>query len=237
MGEVTVLRGAAKPARPSASLKPAQVAARIREMIIQDELPPGAPIRERVLAERLAVSRTPLREALKILSAEGLVELQPRRGAVVTAPGGDEVRELLQLLGVIEAYAGELACASATDEEIREVRALHYEMLAAYTRGDRLGYFHRNQDIHRAIVATTRNRTVIEHHRTLNARVYRVRYICNLRTERWESAIREHEKILAALERRDAQAIAAVLKEHVVRAWDVMQRMFAGEAVPPPDVG
>lgn len=235
MGELRALRAAApRPPRATAGLKPTQVAARIREMIIQDELPPGAPIRERVLAEQLAVSRTPLREALKILSAEGLVELQPRRGAMVSELSGGEVRELLQLLGVIEAHAGELACQSATEEEIREVRALHYEMLAAYTRGDRLGYFHRNQDIHRAIVATTRNRTLIEHHRMLNARVYRVRYICNLRTERWESAINEHEKILAALERRDQAAIAAVLKEHVLRAWTMMERLFGEEPAPAP---
>lgn len=241
MGKVTVLRSAtARPARAVTSLKPTQVAARIREMIIQDELAPGAPVRERTLAELLNVSRTPLREALKMLAAEGLVELQPRRGAVVTAPTSTEVRELLQLLGVIEAHAGELACESATDEEIREIRALHYEMLAAFTRGDRLGYFHRNQDIHRAIVATTRNGTLIEHHRMLNARVYRLRYACNLRTERWESAIREHEKILAALERRDPQTIASVLKEHVLRAFDAMQKLLAepaGGRPKPPEAG
>jgi DNA-binding GntR family transcriptional regulator len=213
--------------RPPVGSKPARVAELIREMIIEDRLPPGAPIRERTLALQLQVSRTPLREALKLLSAEGLVELQIRRGATVAAPSDREVRELLELLGVIEAHAGELAARNATAEELRELRALHLEMLAAYTRGDRLGYFHRNQNIHLAILQATRNQVLIEHHRRLNARVYRARYVCNLRTQRWESAIREHEAILEALERRDGAAAAAILKDHVIKAWDKMQEILA----------
>jgi DNA-binding GntR family transcriptional regulator len=226
---VTALPGAARPPRAAAT-KPARVAELIREMIIQDTLPPGAPIRERALAEQLQVSRTPLREALKILAAEGLVELEPHRGAIVAAPSATEIRELLQLLGVIEGHAGELAAASATEEEIREITALHYEMLAAFTRGDRLTYFHRNQAIHLALVCATRNQTLIAHHRMINARVYRARYISNLKTQRWEKAIREHEAILAALQRRDGAALAVILREHVVRGWDETQALLAAEA-------
>lgn len=223
---VTVLPGAARPPRAAAT-KPARVAERIREMIIQDVLPPGAPIRERTLAEQLQVSRTPLREALKILAAEGLVELAPHRGASVAAPSAEEIRELVQLLGVIEAYAGELAAAAATDEEIREITALHFEMLAAFTRGDRLAYFHRNQAIHLALVRATRNRTLIAHHGMLNARVYRARYLSSMRTERWRKAIGEHEAILAALQRRDGAGLAAILREHVLRGWDETQALLA----------
>ncbi|TQF77276.1 GntR family transcriptional regulator [Elioraea sp. Yellowstone] len=225
---VTVLPVPARPRRTGAT-KPARVAELIREMIIQDTLPPGAPIRERALAEQLQVSRTPLREALKILAAEGLVEIEPHRGAVVAAPSPTEMRELLQLLGVIEAYAGELAAASATEEEIREITALHYEMLAAYTRGDRLTYFHRNQAIHLALVRATRNRTLVAHHGRINARVYRARYISNLETQRWEKAIEEHEAILAALQRRDGAGLAAILREHVLRGWDETQILLAAQ--------
>lgn len=230
---ISVLPGraapAAAPAPPSGS-KGAQVAERIREMIIQDELPPGAPIRERALSERLDVSRTPLREALKILSAEGLVELHPNRGALVAAPRAAEIRELLQLLGVLEGFAAELACEAITDEELAELRALHFEMLAAYTRGDRLGYFRRNQDIHLGLVRASRNQALIAHHRVLNARVYRARYICNLKTQRWESAIKEHELILEALARRDGAALAEILRRHVLQAWDKMQEILGEES-------
>jgi DNA-binding GntR family transcriptional regulator len=223
---VTPFPKAVRPARTASGLKPERVAGLVREMILQDELMPGMPIRERTLAERLNVSRTPLREALKLLSAEGLVELLPRRGAIVAAPSEREVRELLQLLGALEGYAATLACVSATEDDIRELRALHYEMLAAYTRGDRLGYFHRNQDIHRVLVRSSGNQILIDHHRMVNARVYRIRYIANLKTEGWESAIREHELILNLLEKRDAERLRPILEQHVLRAWDQMQRQL-----------
>lgn len=233
--EITPILAPEAAKRPrDAGQKGAAVAERIREMIIQDELPPGAPIRERSLSERLDVSRTPLREALKLLSAEGLVELQPHRGAVVAAPSNEEVRQLLELLGALEAFAGELACVQGSAADFNELRALHYEMLAAYTRGDRLGYFRCNQQIHLGIVRCSRNRPLIQHHAVVNARVYRPRYICNLKTRRWESAIQEHEEILAALERRDGPALSAILRHHVLQAWDKMLAMLEEEAAAAP---
>ncbi|MFC7397418.1 GntR family transcriptional regulator [Chelatococcus sp. GCM10030263] len=210
--------------------KGAQVAERIREMIIQDLLPPGAPVRERMLAERLNVSRTPLREALKMLATEGLVELHPNRGAIVAAPSNEEVRELLLLLGVLEGYAAELACELITEAEMREMRALHFEMLADFTRGDRLSYFHRNQSIHMTLTKASRNRALIAQHRIINARVYRARYVCTLRTLGLETAITEHEAILAALERRDGPTLNTILRGHVVHAWDKMQEALTAEA-------
>jgi DNA-binding GntR family transcriptional regulator len=217
-----------------AGAKGAHVADLIREMIIQDELPPGAPIRERLLAQRLEVSRTPLREALRILSAEGLVELHPNRGAVVAAPSDQEVTDVLRLLGVLEAYAGEVACECATEDELREMWALHFEMLAAYQRGDRLAYFHRNQDIHLALVRASRNSALITQHGLLNARVYRVRYVANFRTRRWESAIKEHEAVLQALERHDAAEVARILRTHVTQAWEKLQALTHEEVAAPP---
>lgn len=206
--------------------KGATVAARIREMIIQDELPPGAPVRERALSEQLQVSRTPLREAIKILSAEGLVEVQPHRGAVVANPSNEELRGLVELLGVLEAYAGELACRNRTQAELQELKALQYEMMAAYTRDDRLGYFRCNQAIHLGIIKASRNPALIQHHGVVNARLYRARYICNLRTRRWTSALREHEEILEALEARDEARIQRILRNHVLQAWDKMVVML-----------
>lgn len=206
------------------TLKPERVAVLIREMILRDELSPGMPIRERRLAQELGVSRTPLREALKILRADGLVELSPRRGATVAEPSPGELRHLLQVLGALEGFAGHLACDVVTDAEIRQLRALHYDMLAAYMRSDRLSYFHHNQAIHRLLVEVTRNTVLIDHHRKVNAQVYRIRYISNLRTERWVSAIQEHEAILDALEQRDRPRIREILEGHVLKAFDQMQR-------------
>ena len=197
----------------------AQVAGAIRDMIVQDELQPGERIRERQLAERLRVSRTPLREALKVLATEGLVELLPNRGAVVSNPAAESVRDLLQVLGVLEALGGELAAERASDEEIAEVKALHFEMLAAYARKDRLQYFKMNQPIHRAIIEASRNEALVEAHGRINARLYRVRYRSNLLNRKWHTAIEEHESILRALERRDGPALATELRAHLGSTW------------------
>ena len=192
---------------------------RLRDMIAQDELPAGERIRERALAETLQVSRTPLREALKILATEGLVELFPNRGAVVAKPDPAEVQDLLQVLGVLEALGGELACARASDRDIAEVQALHYEMLAAYARKDRLAYFKVNQQIHKAIVAISGNASLIETHGRINARLYRVRYRSNSRNTKWDVAIEEHEAILTALRARDGAALSQILRSHLGSTW------------------
>ena len=196
-----------------------QVATIIRDMIIQDKFKPGERIRERQLSEELNVSRTPLREALKILEGEKLIALLPNRGAIVADPAPGEVHELLQVLGALEALGGHLAADKATDEEIAEIHALHYEMLAAYSRKDLLSYFKINQKIHASIVAASRNASLIETHIQFNARLYRVRYRSNQRNEKWHEAIDQHEEIIAALEARDGELLARRLSSHLESAW------------------
>jgi DNA-binding GntR family transcriptional regulator len=221
---------AAEGAPQSAVLPLAQkVAGSIRDMIVQDLLPPGARIRERTLAQQLEVSRTPLREALKVLATEGLVELLPNRGALVADPSPVEIRDMLRVLGALEAVAGEVACSAASAEEIAEIKALHYEMLAAFARQDRLEYFKINQKIHLAIVAASRNRTLIEIHRLLNARLYRTRYRSNLKNRDWPSAVGEHEAILSALEARDGARLAVLLKDHLGNTWSKVSEILSTE--------
>lgn len=200
--------------------KASVVAAKLREMIITNRFAPGSPVRERALAEELQVSRTPLREALKILANEGLLVLNPRRGATVAVLDDDEVRELLQLLGGLEAFASRLACEYMTDATLRELQALHHEMIAAYWRSDRFTYFHLNQKIHLNLVRSGGNSVLEKHYRMVNARLYRVRYELNLRTNRWGDAICDHEVIMEALEARDSARLAAVLEDHVLKAFD-----------------
>lgn len=217
------------PAPAAAPLPLAQrVADAIRDMIVQDELAPGERIRERDLAARLDVSRTPMREAIRILTTEGLVESSPNRSARVSDPTPREVRDMLRVLGTLEALAGELACAEADDAEIDEVRALHYEMLAAFARKDRLDYFKINQKIHIAIVAASHNAPLIELHRQLNARLYRVRYQSNLKSRTWPTAVDQHDLILEALQTRDGEALREILRRHLDNAWVKVSDLMAG---------
>ena len=195
------------------------VATRLRDMIIQDELKPGARIRERQLSERLNVSRTPLREAIRILVSERLVDSLPNRGAVIANPDPIEVRELLQVLGALEAFGAELAVEAASDSQILEIQGHHNEMLSAYSRADKLAYFKVNQTIHKAIVAASGNRVLVDTHGQLNARLYRVRFISNQQTSRWHEAVEQHEEMMSALKARDRERLGIVMREHLAQTW------------------
>jgi len=203
-----------------------QIANSLRDMIVQNQLPPGDRIREREICQRLEVSRTPLREALHKLASEGLIDLVPNCGAIVTAPNAGEIADMLQVLGVMEAFAGERACELILEEEINEIKALQYEMLAAFSRGDRLGYFKLNQLIHLAIIKAARSETLLSLHTRLNARLYRIRYQSNLRNELWESAVKEHDAIMAALENREASELSTLLRQHLRSTWEKVSELM-----------
>src|SRR5690349_4631070 len=185
------------PAGPT-SLLSQRIADVLRDRIVTEEFAAGERIRERTLAAELNVSRTPLREALKILAADGLIVLLPNRGAIVAKPSAAEIQERLDLLGALEAFAGERAAVEATDAERAEIRALHHEMLAAYERRDRRAYFHLNQRIHLAIIAAARNGALAAVYKQLNHQLYGYRFRSSGNVEHWRNAIAEHARIIEA---------------------------------------
>ncbi len=192
-----------------------EAADRLRDLIVQGRLTPGERLNERLLSVQLGLSRTPLREAIKVLATEGLVELLPNRGAIVSHMDAVRLSESMVVMGALEALAGELACINATDAQVNEIRALHYEMLAYHARGDLAGYFKFNQAIHLKIVKYSGNTMLFNAYRQLNANVRRARYLANLSRERWDAAVREHDEILAALAARDVKRIKALLSDHL----------------------
>jgi len=193
----------------------ATVVAQLRDLIVEGELAAGARLCERILCERLCVSRTPLREAFKVLASEGLVELLPHRGARVAPLDEADIAQLFEVMGALEALAGRLACARIEDAELAEIAALHYEMLAQYTRRRLPEYFRLNQAIHAAIVAAARNKVLSAAYQSLSGRIRRARYLANFSEERWREAVREHEAILTALQARDGARIGELLAAHL----------------------
>lgn len=209
--------GSIEPLGLSASRRPLHegTVEQLRDLIVHGELAPGSRLNERVLTARLSVSRTPLREAIKLLATEGLVDLLPNRGAVVAPIDPARIAETLAVMGALESLAGELVCARASDASLAEIRALHYEMLAMHARRDLDGYFRYNQAIHLKIVEASGNGVLAQTYRQLNANVRRVRYMANLSPERWDAAVQEHEAILAALSARDAARLKRLLRDHL----------------------
>lgn len=190
---------------------------RLRDLIVQGRLAAGTRLNERLLTAQLGVSRTPLREAFKVLATEGLVELLPNRGAIVSQMDPVRLAESLAVMGALEALAGELACRNATDAQINEIRALHYEMLAYHARGDLAGYFKFNQAIHLKLVKYSGNAVLFNIYRQMNGNVRRARYMANLSKERWDAAVREHDEILAALGARDIKRLKVLLSDHLAQ--------------------
>jgi DNA-binding GntR family transcriptional regulator len=194
-----------------------EAADRLRDLIVQGQLAAGTRLNERLLTAQLGVSRTPLREAFKVLATEGLVELLPNRGAIVSQMDPERLSETLAVMGTLEALAGEFCCRNATDAQLNEIRALHYEMLACHARGDLAAYFKFNQAIHLKIVKYSGNAVLFNTYRQLNANVRRARYMANLSRERWDAAIREHNEILAALSARDIERLKPLLSDHLAQ--------------------
>lgn len=192
-----------------------ELVGRLQNLIINSELNPGTKVPEKQLCEQFGVSRTPLREALKVLASDGLVWLEPNRGAWVTQVTQEEVDEVFPVLGALEALSGELACKHITDSEIEEVQALHAQMIQSYEHRDLDAYFSLNQKIHRAILTAARNATLTTSSQALSLRMQRARYLANMSEGRWFSAVQEHEKILQYLVARDGPKLAATLLNHM----------------------
>jgi len=208
---------------------PAVVARRLRDLITEGELAPGARLNERALCERLGVSRTPLREAFRLLAADGLITLAPNRGAVVAELSLQDIRESFDVMSGLEALSGELACRYVTEAEIAEIKALTFEMLACHARGDLPGYYRRNHEIHDRINRAARNGLLTRVYATLNLRIQNLRFRSNFDRDKWDAAAREHAQMVDALEARDGPRLAALLRGHLTRKGDaVLEALGAG---------
>ena len=218
-----------EPKPASTSTLHADLVGQIRKLVIEGDLEPGAKVPERILCERFGVSRTPLREALKTLASEGLLELLPRRGARVARLSEDGVDQMFPIMGALEALSGELACANLTTEQFAEIQALHYQMVLHYTRRELAPYFQVNQEIHEKILEAAANPLLLQMYQTLAGRIRRARYIANMSDERWSQAIAEHEKMLTALSERDGHALADVLRCHLRNKCETVKTYLRAE--------
>jgi DNA-binding GntR family transcriptional regulator len=207
-----------------------ELADKVRELIVNGELPGGTKVPERELCEAFGVSRTPLREALKVLASDQLVVLQPNRGAWVTEITVEDLEEVFPVMGALEALSGELACEKITDDEIEAVAKLHAVMVDHYENRRLREYFDVNQQIHEAILAAARNRTLTYQYRALATQVRRARFVANMTDERWRQATEEHEEIIRCLRARDGSGLAEVLRRHLANKLDTVRDWLLARA-------
>jgi DNA-binding GntR family transcriptional regulator len=210
-----------------------QAAKKLRTLIVRGDLMPGEPLLEVSLSEALGISRTPLREALKQLAAEGLVELRLNRGAVVAPLRRDELTELFEAVSGIERCAAEFAAHRMTLQDLARLEALQKRIERHHGRGELRDYFEVNQQIHGAIVGFARNGVLKASHDALLARAERARFFALSAHGRWDESVREHRQILAALKARDGERAGRLLSRHVRRTGEIVADTLMNREVKP----
>jgi DNA-binding GntR family transcriptional regulator len=189
-----------------------QVAEQLRQRIFRRELEPGGWIDELKIAEEFGISRTPLREALKVLAAEGLVTMKVRRGAYVTEMSEKDLRDVYHLLSLLESDAAGVVACSATDAQLQALQALHDE-LAACTH-DREKFFAVNERFHLQLLALADNRWRDQMVTDLRKVMKLNRHNSLFKQGRIEDSLAEHDAIMVALRARDAAAAVQTMQTH-----------------------
>lgn len=191
-----------------------EVAELLRQRIFKRDLEPGSWIDEMKLAEEYGISRTPLREALKVLAAEGLVTMKVRRGAYVTEVSETDLADVYHLLALLESDAAGAVAERATDAHLKELQALHKELEGAAAAGNRDKFFAINERFHMRLLQIAGNRWRDQMVSDLRKVMKLNRHHSLLKSGRLEESLQEHRAVMEALARRDAKATVKRMQEH-----------------------
>ena len=201
----------------------------LRQQIVEGALEPGRRLSERDIGARLGVSRTPLREALRLLAGERLVEVLPRRGARVAPLDSAVVEDVYPVLACLERLAADMACRNVADDALADLAAVAEKMRGARSRKDRRRFFALSRDFHEAVLAAAGNDTLRQLQRQLSGQVQRARFL-SLESDRdWDEALREHTVLLAALRKRNGAAAVEAVSRRLTTDKKKALRELAGD--------
>ncbi len=203
---------------------------KLRSLLVEGAIAPGSKLNERELAERLHVSRTPIREAIRRLAADGLVELIANRGAIAIQLSLADVIHTFDVIAQLEGYSGELAAKNISNATLSELEALQYEMMASYARRDLSSYYKLNLGIHHLINQAANNPVLSQLFTQVNARIEALRFRSNQNGVKWEKAVEEHQEMIDALKSRDSERMRKVMIQHVMNKRDVVIELLNSEA-------
>ena len=194
---------------------PQKIADRLRRDILQGRLAPGAPVKERDTAAGMDVSRTPMREAIRILAREGLVELRPARSPIIAAPSLKELTDAMVVLCALEVLSGQLACQAATAADLDRIADIHHRMDRTFETIDPLDSFEIDMAFHRSIASASHNPSLIETHGAYLGRLWRARYLASRLRRNRTRVLGQHGAILDALLARDANRTERAINTHL----------------------
>jgi DNA-binding GntR family transcriptional regulator len=202
-----------------------EVAERLRQRIFAHELTPGMWIDEQKLAEQYGISRTPLREALKVLAAEGLVVLKPRRGCYVTEISRQDLDDIFPLMSMLEGRCAAEAVRRAGPADIRDLKSIHDRLEAAARDGRIDAFFEANQEFHRRIQELSGNRWLLSVIQDLR-QVLKLSRLHSLSLEgRLQQSLDEHRAIMAAFEAGDIGTAEARMQDHLLSGREALAKM------------
>ncbi len=201
------------------------VAAQLREQIFAGELAPGSFVDEAALCEHLKISRTPLREALKVLSAEGLVRHEPRRGCFVNHVTEQDLDEIFPVIALLEGRCAFEAARHASDEDLVTLQTLH-DRLARHAKAKRINeYYAANYAIHEAIITLAGNRWLAQVIGDLR-KILKLARLQQLHAPgRLEQSLNEHLAVFAALKARDSEGAEAAMRTHLTRQREALREL------------
>ncbi len=217
---------ASDPARPAARpTRAEEIAARLAEDIVTARLPPGATLDETLLAASFGVSRTPVREALRNLAPTGLVEITPRRGAVVAQPDPDRLADIFAVMAELEALAASRCALVMTPAQRRGLERQHAAMAAMVRAGDVAAYRAANVAFHALLYAGAQNSYLAEVATATRRRLAPFRAAQLEAPQRMRRSHEEHGEIVTAIQRGDAAGAAAAIRQHLAlteETWGAM---------------
>jgi DNA-binding GntR family transcriptional regulator len=203
----------------------------IEDAVIAGEFVPGDRLDEASLAERFGVSRTPIREALLQLGAEGFIEVRPRRGAIVSIPSPQRLIEMFETMAELEAACGSLAARRLTIEDDRLIEAAHRACVDVAASGDSEAYYATNRAFHEAIYRASRNAFLAEQALSLHKRLSAYRRVQLRARNRLGQSLAEHAGIVEAIRQGNEELAAKRLRDHVLvqgeRFSDMMLNLAA----------
>lgn len=207
------------------------VATVLRDRIVKGALPAGARIVERQLSTELQVSRTPIREALKLLRADHLIEISRHKGAQVTVYSAQQAVELFDVISALEGLAAERLAATITDEKLARIEGMHARMLEFFHAGNADAYFDVNSEIHDTIIALCDNGILVQTHTKMMARARRGRFMAIVDPDRLREAVGEHEQLMQALRARDADAARRIWRDHLLHTGRTVAEVLRNEGL------
>jgi DNA-binding GntR family transcriptional regulator len=193
-----------------------QIVSSLRDSIIKGELTPGQKLTEPELAERLGISRTPIREAFRQLESEGFLTVMPRRGAVVSRITRKEVEDFYELKSLLEGYAARVGAEKITEKGIEKLKRINEQLSELAEKGDVEGFFHKNDEFHNTFISYCGNEKLLELRDVMVRKFIRFRLGKYSIPGKLMDSVKQHRNIIRALARKDGRLAEAVVLEHAL---------------------